>query len=75
MNDLDSLQRLDTEVLSCEEPRPWADGEKILGYLREVEHVGLTGEIKFDDEGYRTHFNLELLEKLRYKSKTIQIKT
>ena len=69
MNDLDSLQRLDTEVLSCEEPRPWADGEKILGYLREVEHVGLTGEIKFDADGFRTHFPLDLMEKFHNRLK------
>ena len=32
---------------------------------QEVEHVGLTGEIKFDAEGYRTDFSLDLVEKVR----------
>ena len=53
------------EPLSCDEPVPWSDGEKVLSYLKEVEQVGLTGEIKFDADGYRTDFQLDLMEKVR----------
>ena len=65
LNDLDSLQSIQLEPLSCEQPGPWADGEKVLSYLKEVDHLGLTGEIKFDADGYRTDFQLELMEKMR----------
>ena len=40
---------------------------EVLGYLKEVEHMGLTGEIKFDAEGFRTDFKLDLIEKIRYR--------
>jgi len=69
LNDLGSFQPLQMEPLSCEDPKPWRGGEDMLSYLREVEHVGLTGEIKFDADGYRTVFRLELLEKLRFRFK------
>jgi hypothetical protein len=38
----------------------------MLSYLREVEVFGLTGEIKFDADGFRTDFQLDLMEKHRY---------
>jgi hypothetical protein len=38
----------------------------MLSYLREVELFGLTGEIKFDADGLRTDFQLDLMEKHRY---------
>jgi len=39
--------------------------EQMLSYLREVEVFGLTGEIKFDADGFRTDFQLDLMEKHR----------
>ncbi|XP_023349086.1 glutamate receptor ionotropic, kainate 2 isoform X2 [Eurytemora carolleeae] len=75
LNDLDSLQSIQLEPLSCEQPGPWADGEKVLSYLKEVDHLGLTGEIKFDADGYRTDFQLELMEKMRSRTKKTGIWT
>ena len=47
MNDLGTLQTIETQPLSCEqEGVVWEDGEKILGFLKDVEMVGLTGEIR-----------------------------
>jgi len=66
LDDLDSRESIQLQPLACElPPQPWADGEKMLGYLKEVEHSGLTGEIKFDDNGLRTEFHMELIEKHR----------
>ena len=48
LNDLDSLQDMELEPLSCDEGAPWQDGERVLGYIKEVEYVGLSGEIKLD---------------------------
>merc|ERR1719495_922533 len=75
LNDLDSLQSIQQQKLSCDEASPWADGEKVLSYLKEVEHIGLTGEIRFDADGYRTDFQLELMEKVRSRSKKTGIWT
>jgi len=40
LNDLDSLQEMEIQPLSCDDGQPWEDGEKVLGYIKEVEYVG-----------------------------------
>ena len=65
LNNLDSLQTIQLMPLSCDAVASWPDGEKVLGYLKEVEYMGLSGEIKFDGEGFRTDFQLDLMEKFR----------
>ncbi len=39
--------------------------------LSQTEHVGLTGEFHFDQDGYRTDFQLDLLNKNRDNMKKI----
>jgi len=75
VNDLDSLQDMEISPLDCDTGEPWADGEKVLGYIKEVEYVGITGEIKFDSEGFRTKFPLDLVEKVRNRLKKTAIWT
>ena len=52
-------------IFSCEAGASWPDGEKVLNYLKEVDHLGLTGEIRFDSDGFRTDVTLDLIEKVR----------
>jgi len=75
LNDLDSLQEMEIQPLSCDDGQAWEDGEKVLGYIKEVEYVGLTGEIKFDSEGFRRKFPLDLMEKVRNRLKKTAIWT
>jgi len=69
LNNLDSLQTIELMSLSCDAPGAWPDGEKVLSYLKEVDHMGLSGEIRFDGEGFRTDFQLDLMEKVRGRLK------
>ena len=57
------------KYFSCDAGASWPDGEKLLNYLKEVDHVGLTGEIRFDSEGFRTDVQLDLIEKMRGRFK------
>jgi len=75
LNDLDSLQDMELQRLSCPLGTPWEDGEKVLGFIKEVEYTGLTGEIKFDQEGFRTHFPLDLMEKFHNRLKKTAVWT
>ena len=75
LNDLDSLQEMEIQPLSCDAGAAWDDGEKVLGYIKEVEYVGLSGEIKFDSEGFRTKFPLDLMEKVRNRLKKTAVWT
>jgi hypothetical protein len=63
---LDDLSRMDgfrVTPINCAQGGTWRDGFKIANYMRKVEVQGLTGDIMFDQEGFRTNFRLELLEK------------
>ena len=52
-------------VSSCQHTKTvWADGEKVLNYLHQVDTLGLTGEIRFDEQGFRTDIQLDLIEKV-----------
>ncbi|XP_022694359.1 glutamate receptor 1-like [Varroa jacobsoni] len=41
---------------------PWEHGEVIVDYLRSTNIVGLTGNISFDDRGYRQNFSIDVVE-------------
>jgi len=75
LNDLDSLHDMNLEPMRCEGGGPWEDGENVLGFIKEVEYTGLTGEIKFDSEGFRTHFPLDLMEKFHNRLKKTAVWT
>ncbi|KAJ8924635.1 hypothetical protein NQ315_000785 [Exocentrus adspersus] len=41
---------------------PWEHGDKISRFLRKVEIEGLTGEIRFSEEGRRQNYTLHVME-------------
>ncbi|XP_030570348.1 glutamate receptor 1 [Drosophila novamexicana] len=41
---------------------PWEQGEKISRVLRKVEIDGLTGAVRFDDDGRRVNYTLQVVE-------------
>ena len=65
LNNLDSLSTVQPMALSCDAAGSWPGGEKVLRYLKEVGHMGLSGEIRFDGDGFRTDFQLDLMKKYR----------
>ena len=66
---------MELQPLSCDAGVPWDDGNKVLSYIKEVEYFGLTGEITFDEDGFRTHFMLDLMEKFHNRMKKTAIWT
>ncbi|XP_015589085.1 glutamate receptor 1 [Cephus cinctus] len=55
-----------TRSLDCNTSRgwvtPWEHGDKISKFLRKVELEGLTGEIRFNDDGRRQNYTLHVVE-------------
>ncbi|XP_055317645.1 glutamate receptor 1-like isoform X2 [Sitodiplosis mosellana] len=53
-------------VLDCNTAKgwinPWEHGDKISRYLRKVEIEGLTGDIRFNEDGRRTNYTLNVVE-------------
>uniref|UniRef100_A0A8D8RHZ1 Glutamate receptor 1 n=1 Tax=Cacopsylla melanoneura TaxID=428564 RepID=A0A8D8RHZ1_9HEMI len=62
LHDLDSSQRIDIKPLSCDAVDTWPHGYSLINYMKIVEMQGLTGTIKFDNQGFRPNFLLEVIE-------------
>nr|QHN69189.1 ionotropic receptor 8 [Sirex nitobei] len=62
LHDLDTSQQIDIKPLSCESVDTWPHGYSLINYMKIVEMSGLTGVIKFDHQGFRTDFVLDIIE-------------
>nr|XP_037875496.1 glutamate receptor ionotropic, kainate 2 isoform X2 [Bombyx mori] len=48
--------------ITCDQDDGWEFGSSIINYIRTMEIDGMTGIIKFDDEGFRSYFEVDVLE-------------
>ncbi|XP_057671940.1 glutamate receptor ionotropic, kainate 2 isoform X1 [Diorhabda carinulata] len=71
LHDLDTSQQIDIKPLSCDAVDFWPHGYSLINYMKVVEMKGLTGVIKFDHQGFRTDFVLEIIELSREGLKKI----
>ncbi|XP_063534435.1 glutamate receptor ionotropic, kainate 2-like isoform X1 [Cydia strobilella] len=61
----------DGSSVTCESGTGWAFGSTLLNNLKTMEIEGLTGLIKFDDDGLRSYFEIEILELMAHGVETI----
>lgn len=47
---------------TCDSDETWPLGSTIINYIRTMTVDGLTGSIKFDDEGFRSEIEVDILE-------------
>ncbi|GLV43976.1 Kainate-type ionotropic glutamate receptor subunit 1D [Carabus blaptoides fortunei] len=62
LHDLDTSQQIDIKPLSCDNVDTWPHGYSLINYMKIVEMAGLTGVIKFDHQGFRSDFVLDIVE-------------
>jgi ionotropic glutamate receptor len=62
LHDLDTSQQIDIKPLSCDAVDTWPHGYSLINYMKIVEMRGLTGVIKFDHQGFRSDFVLDIIE-------------
>ncbi|XP_077295106.1 glutamate receptor ionotropic, kainate 2-like isoform X2 [Arctopsyche grandis] len=55
-------EMLDEESFSCEEENGWKRGLSMVNYMRTVDVRGITGNIRFDRQSFRTDFQLDIIE-------------
>ncbi|VVD05444.1 unnamed protein product [Leptidea sinapis] len=48
--------------ITCDDEESWNFGSSIVNHLRTMETDGLTGPIKFDEDGFRSDFEIDVLE-------------
>ncbi|KAK9880188.1 hypothetical protein WA026_010060 [Henosepilachna vigintioctopunctata] len=65
LHDLDTSQKIDIKPMSCDDSDTWPHGYSLINYMKIVEMRGLTGVIKFDHEGFRSDFALDIIELTR----------
>ncbi|KAJ8910748.1 hypothetical protein NQ315_017205, partial [Exocentrus adspersus] len=71
LHDLDTSQQIDIKPLSCDAVDFWPHGYSLINYMKVVEMRGLTGVIKFDHQGFRSDFVLDIIELSREGLKKI----
>ena len=59
---LQYIQVINMNPLSCSSEDAWEHGNSLINYMKMVEIDGLTGRIKFDQDGQRSDFQLEIVE-------------
>ncbi|KAG5684283.1 hypothetical protein PVAND_013519 [Polypedilum vanderplanki] len=62
VRELDATEEIETEKIDCKDPAIWEHGKRIVEYMRLRTDNGITGRIIFNEEGKRTHFQLEITE-------------
>ena len=58
MDDLTAIEGINFEAVNCNGGRGWSGGSKVLNYLKGVEYEGITGQVHFDLNGFRTNFQV-----------------
>ena len=48
--------------LSCADEATWEHGNSLINYMKMADINGITGRVKFDENGERTDFELEIVE-------------
>ncbi|KAL4716078.1 hypothetical protein ACJJTC_013855 [Scirpophaga incertulas] len=48
--------------ITCEEEESWSLGSSVINHVRTIEIDGLTGMVKFDQDGFRSDFEIDVLE-------------
>lgn len=55
-------ERLVCNMSSDDRHKSWTHGQLIMDALKSVQIQGLTGQIRFDEEGKRSNFSLDIVE-------------
>ncbi|RXG61714.1 Glutamate receptor ionotropic, kainate 2 [Armadillidium vulgare] len=59
---LDNSTDVQISPLVCDGEDAWIHGNSLINYMKLVNISGLTGEVEFDSLGFRTNFELEIIE-------------
>ncbi|CAG0899600.1 unnamed protein product, partial [Cyprideis torosa] len=62
LTQLDHGRLVTIKPLDCDLTDTWIDGHSLYNYMKMVELDGLSGNIKFDTRGFRSEFELQVLD-------------
>ncbi|KAF6211502.1 hypothetical protein GE061_012014 [Apolygus lucorum] len=59
---LHNLDIVEPKEIDCRQHRAWESGYSVINYVKMSEQEGLSGLVKFDNEGFRSEIVLEIVE-------------
>ena len=62
LQELSQIQDITIGSLDCSGQNSWAHGSSLINYMKLTQFNGLSGMIRFDSQGLRTNFDLDVLE-------------
>lgn len=62
LQELDQSQSIQVGPISCEHGTPWSHGSSLINYMRPVSFKGLTGLVCFDQAGFRSNFQVDVMK-------------
>ena len=62
LQELDQSQSIEVGPISCEHGTPWSHGSSLINYMRPVSFKGLTGLVCFDQGGFRSNFEVDVMK-------------
>ena len=62
LHELSQFQDIQIKPLDCTGETSWPHGSSLINYMKLAEFNGLSGRIKFDTQGLRTVFDIDVLE-------------
>ncbi|XP_037558522.1 glutamate receptor ionotropic, kainate 3-like, partial [Dermacentor silvarum] len=61
LHQLDLSKAVDFPVISCDMAVSSSDGSSLINLMKPITLQGLTGEISFDPQGFRSSFSLDIM--------------
>ncbi|GBM80363.1 hypothetical protein AVEN_16457-1 [Araneus ventricosus] len=61
LQDLDGSKAINFPPISCDSGLRGLDGSSIINFMKPSSIQGLTGKVKFDEQGFRSEFVLDLI--------------
>ncbi|KAK9882219.1 hypothetical protein WA026_019733 [Henosepilachna vigintioctopunctata] len=62
LNAMKNVPQFEAKKLSCDSIDSWEYGLSFINFMKSESFMGMTGKLKFDNEGFRSDFVLEVVE-------------
>ncbi|XP_059057484.1 glutamate receptor ionotropic, kainate 3-like isoform X2 [Achroia grisella] len=59
---LNAMRLEEAANVTCESGESWNVGSSIINYIKAIEINGLTGVVRFDEDGFRSDFEVDIIE-------------
>lgn len=62
LKEFETVNKFNITPLDCTTSDNWAHGHSIINFIKTATMKGLTGSVKFDNQGFRSDFSVDIIE-------------